>query len=408
MSKIKLILAVSLAVVLIAIPLFGACAKPAAPPPPPAPTPTPAPPPTPTPPPPEKPPIKIGALIAYTGPAVTTSKPHEYSFEYVLDKAGWEVAGRKIILVKEDAAGDPVVSVEKARKLVEADKVDVIFGPMLGSGMDAVAAFLEPSGIPHIHTSHVLQEVLKYEHVFMTGGTNETVAYPWGVYAYDKLGLKRVILMPQDYSSAKAYLSGFAEGFTSRGGTVVQEVAIPFGTFDFGAYLTKLDKSADCVAFFLVAGTNLAFVTQSHEYGLKMSLLLTPSFPFEETDLAEVKDAGLGMIGFAAYSPEIDTPVNKLFVKEYREKYGVYPGFAAMQAYSAMTLFLEALKATGGDTTPGKLIAAMKGVSEYETPGGTYGMTPERHGVSDTYCLEVAKIGDRYAWKVLERIPITK
>jgi len=350
--------------------------------------------------------IKIGAILAFTGPAVTTCKPTENAFDYVLSKAGWQVAGKKIVLIKEDEAGKPVDAVNKAKKLVQSDKVDVIFGPQLGSTFDAVAAYLKPIGIPQIHTSHVLESVLKNEHVFLAAGTNDQVGLPWGAYAHDKLNLKKAILIAQDYASAKAFLKGFADGFKARGGVIAQEIAIPFGTLDFGPYLAKLDKTADCIAFWLTGGSNISFVKQFKEYGAKMTLLGTPAFPFEEGDLAALKEHGVGMAGFGAYSPEIDTPANKKFVKEYKEKYGTYPGFAAMQAYSAMTMYLEALKMTEGDPSADKIIPAMKKIGKYNTPGGVYGMTDKRYGASDTYFLKVSKIGDRYAWKPIDKIPM--
>jgi branched-chain amino acid transport system substrate-binding protein len=74
--------------------------------------------------------------------------------ELKLEKVGYEVAGRKIEFSKENGAFDPVVYVDKARKLVEHDKVDVALGPLLPPVGFTVASYLTESRTANI-TFHV-------------------------------------------------------------------------------------------------------------------------------------------------------------------------------------------------------------------------------------------------------------
>jgi len=71
------------------------------------------------------------------------------AIEYRLEQVGYEVAGRKIQLIIEmmPLTGDRT---DKARKLLESDKVDVIVGPLNGAVVNAIASFLAPSKIPHL------------------------------------------------------------------------------------------------------------------------------------------------------------------------------------------------------------------------------------------------------------------
>ena len=112
-------------------------------------TPTPTPIPTPTPTPAELPPIKIGALIAFTGPDPNVPATDK-GIKLKLDEVGWEVAGRKIELVTEDDAFDATLAVDKAKKLVEMDKVQVIIGPVFQPCAVAVASYLASSRIPEL------------------------------------------------------------------------------------------------------------------------------------------------------------------------------------------------------------------------------------------------------------------
>ncbi len=59
----------------------------------------------------------------------------------------WE--GRPLEYFAEDNGSDPVVAVDKARKLVESDKIDVMIGPIFSPSAKSVADYLaKSSGIP--------------------------------------------------------------------------------------------------------------------------------------------------------------------------------------------------------------------------------------------------------------------
>jgi len=61
----------------------------------------------------------------------------------------WE--GRPLEYFPEDNASDPVIAVDKAKKLVENDKIDVMIGPIFSPSAKAVAGYLgTSSGIPQI------------------------------------------------------------------------------------------------------------------------------------------------------------------------------------------------------------------------------------------------------------------
>jgi ABC-type branched-subunit amino acid transport system substrate-binding protein len=88
------------------------------------------------------PPIKIGCLLPFTG-ALMTQGPHvRDGIQLALEHYGNEVAGRKIELIIEDDGTDPTTALDKARKLVERDKVAIIIGPQAGHVVQAVQPYL--------------------------------------------------------------------------------------------------------------------------------------------------------------------------------------------------------------------------------------------------------------------------
>jgi len=324
------------------------------------------------------------------------------AIELKLDEVGWEVAGRKIELIKEDHGSDPVKAVDKARKLVEHDKVDVILGPMLSSAGLAVANYLMESRTPNLAVHCHPSEILKYSvgNYFLWPGTQEGLGYPLGLYAYDKLGYRTATLMYIDYVTGQTLTQGFADAFESRGGTIVQKQAFPFGTMDFAAYLTAM-KEADCCVFWAMEEYNPPFHTQYRDYGLKAPIVMPLCGPSHEITLAEIGDISLGMVGSDFYSALIDTDINKRFVDAFYGKYGYYPRGETVGGYTGTTLFLEAVKATGGDTRHALINDALR-LFEVDTVAGPVSFTPEGLPAGNLYILEVIKIGDRYAWEVVQ------
>ena len=345
--------------------------------------------------------VRIGALIPYTGMGAAVGKMVEGGIQYVLEEANWEVAGKKIVLIKEDETDDPNNAVAKARKLVEQDKVDVILGPMLAHSGAAVGAYLAPLGIPHMIMGGA--DFGESKDTFYPGSGRGDVA-PSGPFAYEDLGAKTAAVLYADYLYGQELADGFAAGFTSKGGKVVSSQAVPVGTADMIPYLQAIRKT-DLLAVFLVNPSDFAFVRQYQELGLKMPVLFISNAPQEEPLLAQMGDGVLGMYGLSWYSPQVDTPFNKTFVEKYKSKFGALPGIMTHTSYMGAALFLQAFKATGGDTDHAKVIEAMKGIKNLDTPNGPISMTAGRIAIKDEFVFKAVKIGDRYAWDPVKKYP---
>lgn len=349
----------------------------------------------------ELPPIKIGILAPFSGMGEYHSGLLENGARAKLDEVGWEIAGRDIELIAEDTAGDPVIGVDKAKKLVEVDKVDVVIGPLFSHVAMAVASYLTPSRTPLIFYSlHPMEATrLGGGNVFMPVGTNGGSTAYLGSYVYDKLGYRTATLIFDDYVAGEAYTQGFIESFEGSGGTIVQIQRSPLGTFDYAPYIATMEE-ADVVALWFIPPEMPAFYKQYTEYGKKMPILYT-YIALVEQDMVQMGDLSIGTLGQGIYTSLIDTAANKRFVKDMEQKYGWTPSYYEYGSYVSTSLFLEAVKATKSDTTSEAIIQALKQI-EVDTPGGKLSFTDEGIGIGDQFILEVVKRGDRYMLEVLE------
>lgn len=349
-------------------------------------------------------PVKIGALLSYTGPAAGAGQLHEMAIELRLDDAGWEVAGRKIELIKEDTEGKADVGLDKTRKLVERDQVDVVLGPLQSDVAFAVGSFLAPRGVPNIAYLVHSGFLLEYETVFLTLGEDKGQVIGFGHYLSHVLGYKTISFTGPDFIASYELSKGVMMGFE---GTVVKEAWFPFGTMDFAPFFTAAGKPDVLWSFFTSPPDALRFIDQYREFGIKTPLVIT-HIESAEPILPALGDKSLGIIGQTPYTWRIDSDINRRFVQAFENKYGNKPTAFEASAYIATSVFLEAVKATGGDTTPEKIIEALKNISMDTIAGPLH--FENRSGVVPTYVVETAKLAEGvYAFEIIDsyitRIP---
>jgi branched-chain amino acid transport system substrate-binding protein len=112
--------------------------------------------------------IRIGNIMPYTGPLAgfgTIGKAEAAYFDMVNDNGG--INGRKVRFISYDDSSNPAMAVEQTRKLVETDKVLLMFG-----------SFGTPSNLA---TRHYLNERTTPQ-LFVASGNNEWAnpkAFPW-------------------------------------------------------------------------------------------------------------------------------------------------------------------------------------------------------------------------------------
>ena len=394
MKKVFLIV---LMIVVVSALIFGGCAKP-------APTPAPAPAPAPASAPATAKPIKIGVVYPLTGPVGMTGARMVNAFKFAFERVGYEVAGRKVELIVEDSGGTPQISIDKARKLVEFDEVSAVIGPLMSPNRLAVAPYLSQAGVPHITTAPEKPEVFKYKWTISVGGSEAHSPSCMGAYAYDEMGLRTVILMTMDLADGRDIANYFKIAFEQRGGQVVQEQYPPQNCPDFASYFAAL-KDADAVAAWCHGADAIRFHNQFHQFGIRQRMPLVAIFhgsffaPFIISALPqEVGNATIGEYCATPYSSLLETDTNKRFVEALRDKYGYTAEEMDAGPYEGAIVVIEALKATGGDTTPEKLREAILAV-KVEGVEGPIRIDPEtKCAKKNIYIMKVDKIGDEYVW----------
>ncbi len=95
--------------------------------------------------------IRVGNIMPYTGPLAgfgTIGKAEAAYFDMINARGG--INGRKIRFISYDDSSDPRTAIEQTRKLVEQDKVLLMFGSFGTPGNFAVHPYLNENNIPQL------------------------------------------------------------------------------------------------------------------------------------------------------------------------------------------------------------------------------------------------------------------
>ena len=192
-------------------------------------------------------PIKFGFTEGFTGFMAYDTELAEKGILTALDMLGNQWEGRPLEYLKEDNGSDPVVAVDKARKLVESDNINCMIGPIFSPSAKAVADYLgKSSGIPQISIVGQPTENLETANglAFIHTGFFDSHGYYFGKYLAET-GYKTANVINYDDTPAYALTDGFKKAFVDEGGgEVLSENYVPLDVVDFSAYLTTM-KPAD-------------------------------------------------------------------------------------------------------------------------------------------------------------------
>jgi branched-chain amino acid transport system substrate-binding protein len=354
--------------------------------------------------------IKFGFDEGFTGFMAYDCELADKGVKTALAMLNNTYEGRPLQYFPEDNGSDPVVAVDKARKLVESDKINCMIGPIFSPSAKAVADYLgKSSGIPEISIVGQPTENLETASglAFIHTGFFDAHGYYFGKYLAEK-GYKTANVINYDDTPAYALTNGFKKAFVEEGGgQVLSENYVPVDSVDFSAYLTTM-KPADVTVFWIFGNGAVPFVKQYKDYGLTAPLAAPMSNNFSDAQLAELGDAGLGMLACDYYAYTIDNQPNKDFIAAYEKLYpGEKPTPQGYGAWQGVMMYIDALNATGGDTTPAKVIEAM-GKLSFDSPAGHVEIVPYKNAFvakRDFYIFEVQKVGEVLTWVPVKTYP---
>jgi urea transport system substrate-binding protein len=271
--------------------------------------------------------IKVGILHSSSGTMAISENSVIDAEKLAIDeinKAGG-VLGKQIIPIVEDGASDPNIFNEKAKKLIDQDKVVTVFGCWTSSSRKAVLDTFKTK-------KHMLWYPVQYEgqecaeNVFYTGAAPNQQIEPsvdWLLKTYPG---KPFFLVGSDYVFPQTANSIIKAQLAAKGGKVVGEEYIKLGDNEVSAVIAKIKAAlpkGGIIYNSLNGSTNVAFFKALQGAGMTAE-----KYPSMSVSIAEEEVRAIGpqyLKGhFAAwnYFQTVDTPASKKFVEAFKAKYG--------------------------------------------------------------------------------------
>jgi len=377
------------------------------------------------------PPVKVGILHSLSGTmAISETSLRDvllFAFDQINAKGG--VMGHKIEPVIVDGASNWPLFAEKAKQLLEEDKVSVTFGCWTSvSRKSVLPVFEKDNGLLFYPVQYEGEELSK--NIFYTAEAVNQQATPAVDYMLQQ-GKKKFYLIGTDYVYPQTtnlilykYLLLKGVPIENIGGGFRKDDAgkitsagkyVPFGHTDFQQIVADIKQFAAsgdaCVINTINGDSNVPFFKEVVAAGLTPADCPVVSFSLAEDELRSMPTKDLvGELGCWTYFQSIKTPANAAFLKDWKAwlETESYPGVIKAKravdspmvlSYDGVYLWKAAVEKAGSFDVDKVRAVLESGAITFDGPGGLITMQENHHATKNVYIGETKANGQ---FKILE------
>jgi urea transport system substrate-binding protein len=363
--------------------------------------------------------IKVGILHSLSGTMAiseTTLKDVMLMLIEEQNKKGG-LLGKKLEAVVVDPASNWPLFAEKARELLQKDKVAAVFGCWTSvSRKSVLPVFEELNGILFYPVQYEGQE--SQRNVFYTGAAPNQQAIPAVDYLMSKDGgdVKRWVLAGTDYVYPRT-TNKILEAYLLQKGVAKEDIMInytPFGHSDWQSIVADIKKFGSAGKKTAVVSTingdaNVPFYKELGNQGIKAKDIPVVAFSVGEEELAGIDTKPLvGHLAAWNYFESVKNPANEKFIKDW-QTFTKNPKRVTNDPMEAhvigFNMWVEAVKKVGS-TDPDKVIDGIIGIKVPNLTGGTSEMLANHHITKPVLIGEIEANGQfDVVWKTPGLVP---
>jgi len=378
--------------------------------------------------------VKVGVLHSLSGTmAISETSLRDillFAFDEINKKGG--VLGKKIDPVVVDGASNWPLFAEKAKELLEQDKVAVVFGCWTSvSRKSVLPVFEKDNGLLFYPVQYEGEELSK--NIFYTAEAVGQQAIPAVDYLLAQ-GKKKFYLIGTDYVYPQTTNLILLEYLESKGvpvaniggglrtddtGKVISAGKyVPFGYTDFQQIVSDIKQFSAggdaCVINTINGDSNVPFFKEMAASGLDASDCPVVSFSLAEDELRSLPTKDLvGELGCWTYFMSLKTPANQKFLKNWYAwlKTESYDGVVKEKrvvdspmvlSYDGVYLWKEAVEKAGSFDVDKVRTALESGDISFAGPGGKITMQKNHHATKNVYIGETKADGQ---FKIIKTFP---
>ena len=357
--------------------------------------------------------IKVGILHSLSGTMAISETTLKDTMLMLIDEQNKKggVLGKKLEAVVVDPASNWPLFAEKARDLIEKDKVAATFGCWTSvSRKSVLPVFEEKNSLLFYPVQYEGEESSK--NVFYTGAAPNQQAIPAVDYLMKDLGVKRWVLAGTDYVYPRT-TNKILEAYLKSKGVDEKDIMInytPFGHSDWQSIVADIKKfggegKKTAVVSTINGDANVPFYKELGNQGISAEDIPVVAFSVGEEELSGIDTKPLvGHLAAWNYFESVDTPANKEFIKQWQEytknpkRVTNDPMEAHVIGFNMWVKAVEKAKSTETD----KVAEAMIGLEVPNLTGGTAKMLPNHHL---TKPVLIGEIQDNGQFEVVSKTP---
>jgi urea transport system substrate-binding protein len=334
--------------------------------------------------------IKVGVLHSLSGTMAISETTLKDTVLMLIDEQNKKggLLGKKLEAVVVDPASNWPLFAEKARQLIEKDKVAVVFGCWTSvSRKSVLPVFEELNGLLFYPVQYEGEESSK--NVFYTGAAPNQQAIPAVDYLMNDLGVKRWVLAGTDYVYPRT-TNKILEAYLKNKGVASKDIMInytPFGHSDWQSIVSDIKKFGSAGKKTAVVSTingdaNVPFYKELGNQNVSAADIPVLAFSVGEEELSGIDTKPLvGHLAAWNYFMSVEADINDKFIKTWHKfiKNDKRVTNDPMEAhYIGFNMWVKAVEAAG--TTDATAVQdAIIGIEVPNLSGGISQMLPNHH-----------------------------
>jgi len=342
--------------------------------------------------------IKIGAILAVTGPASFLGAPEAKTLEMMVEdinkKGG--IKGSKIELIIKDSGASPEKALSFAKQLIEEDKVLAIIGPSTSGETMKIKSVAEEAKA--ILISCAAAEVI----------VNPVAKYVFKTPQMDKHAVMKIFEQMKAMKLSKAGVLSSNTGFGKAGKEQIEKLAPEYGiqivanevydkaATDLTAEVTKVKASgAEAIINWSIEPAQSIVIKNARQIGFKGQIFQSHGFG----NIEYVKAAGeaaegvifpAGKLLVADTLPNNDPQKAVLikYKKDYESKFKEEASTFGGHAYDAMLILTKAME-KANSTDKEAVRNAIEGLKGVVGTAGVFNFSAQDHNGLDINAFEM-------------------
>jgi branched-chain amino acid transport system substrate-binding protein len=346
--------------------------------------------------------IKVGAILAVSGPAAFLGAPEAKTLEMLVEEinAKGGVGGKKIELIVKDSGASPEKAVSFAKQLIDEDKVFAIIGPSTSGESMAIKNIAEES-----------------KTILISCAAAEAIVNPVAKYVFktpqkDSDAVIRIFQQMKKMKIAKIGVLSSNTGFGKAGKEQIEKLAPEHGiqivisevydkaATDLTAEVTKV-KAANVQAIvnWSIEPAQAIVIKNARQIGFKAPIFQSHGFG----NIGYVKAAGPAaegvifpagrlLVADVLSAKNTQKPLLLSYKKSYESRFKEDVSTFGGHAYDAMIILARGLKDAGPNADKEKVRTAIESIKGLVGTAGVFNFSATDHNGLDVNAFEMLTV----------------